>query len=399
MINDVAPSKRIRYYSLLDDSGYGQSAFSYMEALEDRGFEIIWSPMVWTKYGLAPWQMLSKAAQSPLDQTSERQSRFMQSIDSDKQYDTVIIHTMPEVYPKLVENGKYNIGYSVWETDTLPKHWPACIHAIDHLMVPCVFNVDLFSLENGPKVSVVPHLAEFKHRLNKKNKQNNFRAHYNINDSDYVFYTINSWSPRKAIDETLLCYLKAFTEEDNVCLVIKTDETYMDFKGETIHTNKTSRSRIDEMLALFDKPPRVVLIDRFISQEEILDLHLSCDCFYSLTHSEGWGLGAYAAATLGNPVIITGWGGQMDFLPKQFSYLVNYKLANVIVRLNWESYTADQNWAYAEHESAVKNLQHVFNNQAEAAKNGGRLAEYIANEFSDEKIINQLVTVIESRNE
>lgn len=399
MSKNQLPLKRIRYYSLLDGSGYGTSAFSYMEALEERGFEIIWSPMVWTKYGMAPWQMLPESMQEPLSETSDRQCRFIQTIDSTDNYDILIMHTVPEVYPKLVESEKYNIGYTVWETDKLPKHWPDCIRAIDHLMVPCKNNVELFSLKEGPKVSIVPHLPEFLLSDIQNSETNNFRAKHNIAENDFVFYNINSWTPRKAMKETLLCYLRAFTEKDNVCLILKTDETGMDFKQGITHTNKSTRSMVDEILTPFDEPPKVVLIDHTIPEEELLELHFVSDCFYSLTHSEGWGLGAYGAAALGKPVIITGWGGQTDFLPEQLSYLVDYNLEKVIERLNWESYTADQSWAYAESNSAIEHLQHVFHNQDEARVKGAKLAEYIADEFSNKKIVDQLVNVIEGCNE
>jgi len=399
MTSKQLPPKRIRYYSLLDGSGYGTSAFNYMEALEEQGYEIIWSPMVWTKYGMAPWEMLPKSMQQPLNETSDRQCRFMQTIGSNKEYEALVMHTMPEVYPKLVESGKKNIGYSVWETDTLPQHWSNCIRAIDHIMVPCKSNAELFSLEEGPEVSIVPHLAEFSLSAIQNSETNNFRAKHMIEEDDFVFYTINSWTPRKAMKETLLCYLRAFTEKDNVCLILKTDETGMDFKHGITHTNKSTRSMVDEILDSFDEPPKVLLIDHTIPQEELLELHLACDCFYSLTHSEGWGLGAYGAAALGKPIIITGWGGQTDFLPEQLSYLVDFKLEKVIERVNWESYTADQKWAYADLNSAIKHLQYVFHNQDEARVKGGKLAEYIADEFSNKKIVDQLVNVIESCNE
>ena len=399
MSGNRLPSKRIRYYSLLDGSGYGTSAFGYIEALEEQGFEIIWSPMEWTRYGMAPWEMLPDSMRSSLTETSERQNQFAKTIGSSKDYDTVILHTMPEVYPKLIEQGKRNIGYTVWETDKLPLHWPACIKVLDHLMVPCKNNQELFNIENGPKVSVVPHMIEFKNNLKQNQRKKNFRANYQINENDFVFYTINSWSPRKAMRETVMCYLNAFNNKDNVCLIVKTDEVGPELVGGILHTSRTTRSMIDEMKAPFDNPAKIVLIDKPISQDEIMQLHLASDCYYSLTHSEGWGLGAYGAASLGKPVIITGWGGQTDYLPNQHSYLVDYTLENVVELLNCESYTVDQRWAHARPNHAVKLLKHVYNNPDEAKNYGKQLAEHIAIEFSDKEITDQLIDVIYSNSD
>ena len=51
-----------------------------------------------------------------------------------------------------------------------------------------------------------------------------------------------------------------------------------------------------------------MLVDRTLSRNSMMALHARGDCFVSLCHSEGWGLGSFEAAALGNPVLITNYG-------------------------------------------------------------------------------------------
>jgi hypothetical protein len=51
-----------------------------------------------------------------------------------------------------------------------------------------------------------------------------------------------------------------------------------------------------------------------LSEAELLTIHNTSHCYVSAARGEAWGLGAFEAALLGNPVIMPGFGGQTDFL-------------------------------------------------------------------------------------
>ena len=40
----------------------------------------------------------------------------------------------------------------------------------------------------------------------------------------------------------------------------------------------------------------------------------------------GLGTGSFDAASFGNPSIVTGWGGHLDYLGSDYPYLVDYEL-------------------------------------------------------------------------
>ena len=73
----------------------------------------------------------------------------------------------------------------------------------------------------------------------------------------------------------------------------------------------------------------------------------------SVTRGEGWGLGPFDAATLGKPVIITGWGGHLDFLGADYPGLIAYTMAPVSGWLHGASYRPTQQWAVADRHDAA----------------------------------------------
>jgi hypothetical protein len=120
---------------------------------------------------------------------------------------------------------------------------------------------------------------------------------------DYVFYTIGEFSGRKGIDILIRSYLKAFTNDDAVVLVIKTHGSV----GEDV-----ARHYIDRHAT--HTSPKILLDYTRWSDDDIHRLHELGDTFVTFTRSEGHGLGACHAALHGKHVIMTAYGGQLDYL-------------------------------------------------------------------------------------
>lgn len=65
------------------------------------------------------------------------------------------------------------------------------------------------------------------------------------------------------------------------------------------------------------------------SAERMAALYALCDAYVSAHHSEGWGLGLSAAMSFGKPVIATAYSGNMQFMDRENSLPVDYKLEPV----------------------------------------------------------------------
>jgi len=385
----------IRYYSFSGASGYGEAALAYIECLLAEGISISWSPMVPTQWGSAPWHLLPdhmKPGIGEIEHSLHGRLELLQCLGREIDYDTVFIHTVPELWPKLVEPDKKNIGYTVWETDQLPAHWPAVLNSVDRICVPCEYNRKMFSLGKGAPVSVVPHAVRRSSQQVSEDECREFRVEHDIAEDMYLFYVISTWDPRKAMPETLHAFLMAFDADDNVCLLIKTDE-----EGCYDHTarRKATREMLDSILENYPSPAKIKLIDARVPDRDIQIIHATGDCFFSLTHSEGWGLGAFDAAASGNPVVITGWGGQLDFLPADSSYHVRYDFRTLQETKGWDSYTKNQKWAFADLDDAVRQLQHCYQYQREAKEKGLHLQAFVNNSFSFEQVTLSLLGAID----
>jgi hypothetical protein len=390
--------KGIKYYSFMWGGGYGEAGLAYMQCLINMGVDLTWSPLIWSRWGAVPWRLLPekmRPSKKEIEEGLEGRADLMEYFEKDIAYDTVFLHSVPEIWPKLVEADKVNIGYSVWETDNLPPHWPALLNKVDHLCVPCEFNRALFTLDQGPQVSVVPHVVRTSsYKCTAENIQN-FKRKYDIADNVYIFYIIAAWEPRKAMKETLQAYMQAFDADEDVCLLIKTDkEGWVGRLGKRVSVEQL----VENIVSEYPRPAKVILIAEQISELSLQLIHEIGDCFFSLTHSEGWGLGAFDAAASGNSVIITAWGGQMDYLPLDSCYHVSYKLDFIEKTAGWVSYDKIQKWAYADIEDASMQLRYCYQNKKEAKARGLQLQSFVNSRFSTEKVSSSLLRAIDYAN-
>jgi glycosyltransferase involved in cell wall biosynthesis len=141
---------------------------------------------------------------------------------------------------------------------------------------------------------------------------------YHVATAGYTFLHVSSCFPRKGADVLLDSYGRAFTDKDDVLLVIK--------------TFRNPHNRIDEMLAQHratnaDYPDVLLLMDD-ISEAQLKALYGHCDALVAPSRAEGFGLPIAEAMLSGLHVITTGWSGQMDFCDAQNADLIDFSFAH-----------------------------------------------------------------------
>lgn len=380
----------IKYLSYADHSGYGMSGMAYLDGLLNNGIALTWMPFVFGQYEYLPW--LSTQDRLPLDTEDSVTRRLLQIIGKPLDYDSVLMHTQPEYWPKYWEQGKRRIGYTVWETDHIPSHWAALLNTAEQIFVPCRFNVDVFQNDGvKPPLAIIPHIYRTPHDITQEETVA-LRKQLGIRDEQWVFYSINTWTARKAMWETVSAFLDAFTADDPVVLVIKTDNAGV--RNEDAPGITPTPQIIAELCAGRRHIPEIRLICRQMSSREIDTLHRIGDCFISLTHSEGWGLGAFDAAGLGNPLIITGWGGHLDYLSGNYFGLVDYRLVPVRDYRGYGSYEIRQRWAQAEREHAVHLLREIVRAPEAARRAAAETGVRIRRDFAQSPVIDRFIKAL-----
>ena len=394
--------KGVRYVSFAEHSGYGLSAQAYMKVLLDAGVPVQWLPLVAAPGGYAPWNEVDGGERWLASLAPEESPggpfgpQVRQRIGSEVDYDTVVLHCVPEYWPLYAEAGKHNLGYTVWETDGLPPHWIPLLNGVDQVLVPCRFNKPLFERCGVERpVDVVPHALPADPAPVTPDRAARFRALHAIPEAHFVFYATDVWSPRKAPWKTLHALLRAFTADDEVSFVFKTSARGPR-SGAEVDDLPTERL-VQEILAHYPNPPHVVVIRDSLSDEDVETLHGVGDCYVSLTHAEGWGLGAFQAAAAGRPVVMTGWGGQLDYLGAEWPYLVDFEMTPVIHAQGRGSYLPTQRWASASIEHAIDLLRAVRRSPERARAEARTLAERIRLAFNERVVGARLLEVLHQR--
>jgi glycosyltransferase involved in cell wall biosynthesis len=290
-------------------------------------------------------------------------------------YDTTLIHTQPEPYfeasylraglqPRLPRT--YRIGYWYWEFEDIPNSWAAHVAQLDELWVATEFVANAMRQRfDLPVYRLMPgiELPKFATRP---------RASFRLPENRFVFlfvFSMMSVMERKNPLGLIKAYRQAFGNDDRILLVLKT--TFGDLHPELLaqlHAAAADNS--------------IMVIDAVYSQEEILSLLSTADCYISLHRSEGWGLTMAEAMLLGKPTIATGYSGNVDFMTPANSLLVDYEL--VSLKRDYPPYTSGSQWAEPSIEHAAQLMRRVFENQQWARDLGQAAKEDLGQRLSIE---------------
>jgi glycosyltransferase involved in cell wall biosynthesis len=394
----------VKYIAYPNASGYGLAGMAYVRALHNAGVPVWWQPwFLWGEPHL--WTPRDGLATLPLAQAAEGGAALadllaliaatMRPID----YDAVVVHTVPEQFRSMIEPGKRMLGYTVWETDALPTHWLALLNAMDAIAVPSHMNAGIFRRDGVSRpVHVVPHIRRHAWNAAARDVATALRLRLRIPDDHFVFYTIGAWDPRKALEELMVTFATTFAIEDRVTLLIKTSSTIANAAQGGGGPVEFRVREIAEATARRLGRPRAnfaVIAADDIDGRTIDAIHAIGDCYVSLTHGEGWGMGAFDAAALGKPVLITGWGGQLDYLGEDYPGLIRHRMTRVVGWLPHASYQASQLWAAPDLEHAAQLMRAAAARDPALFQAAERVREEITNRFAEPIVAPQLMAAID----
>ncbi len=373
----------IRWYCVGPGSGFGNASESYISGLRRAGVPVTWTPLGWpSEIWGAPY--------GPTNRTIT-EAEHAEIAWSSIPYDSVIVHSTPlwNDHLKLEEDGKLLVAFTAWESDHLDDESKEVLAHYDLVLVPSEFNVEILQ-NSGLMVPVrsVPHIAR------------PLVAPESSRETDsFTFYTIATWTSRKAILDTVSAFCAAFRSDDNVSLIIHTTPEDLVALNETRRAGRPTGPRDATWFSLAravagrsDGPDIILSTDR-LSPDGIDALHLRGDCFVSLSRGEAWSLAAFDAAAAGNPVVVTGWGGTREFLPEDYPYFVEYDLVPTTDDPPdaWWTPRPGERWAKARVEHAATLLRTVFDDQDRARATGTVLRSRVRANYSNDAVTSTLI--------
>jgi glycosyltransferase involved in cell wall biosynthesis len=167
----------------------------------------------------------------------------------------------------------------------------------------------------------------------------------------FNFLHVSSFFPRKGPDVLLDAYGRAFTGDDDVCLLIKTFP----------NPHNRIHEQLINMREKYANYPNVLVIERDLTDGEMKALYSQCDVLVAPSCAEGFGLPLAEAMLSGLPVITTGWSGQMDFCNAENSWLVDYKFEQAKTHFQ----LTPSAWAACDLEGLARAMRTSFNTSPE----------------------------------
>ncbi len=181
---------------------------------------------------------------------------------------------------------KKNLGLIFTETDSIKwTPWVEKINLLDGIIVAC--NSSKECLENsGIKVPI--YIVPVPTDITKFSKQYE-KLKLPTND-DFIFYTIGTFDRRKNLSALLKAFHTEFDRSEPVSLVIKTNKFNLN-PQECGNEVQNYFSEIKKGLKLYSSLllyKQEIIITNYMSEEQINQLHNTCDCFVMSSHGEGY---------------------------------------------------------------------------------------------------------------
>ena len=191
------------------------------------------------------------------------------------------------------------IAYNVWESTLQPQRFFNRLLEYDQLWVPSKWQKECTIKQGYPKdrIKVVPEGVD----INTFYPEN--VKHPVTSDGRFKFVLFGRWDYRKSTKEVIETFLKTFSREEPIDLIVSIDNP---FSGDGLETT-------EKRLEHYDISDERVKVLHFPSRKDYVDILKSCHVFVSCARSEGWNLPLIESMACGIPSIYSDCSGQLEF--------------------------------------------------------------------------------------
>ena len=336
----------VRYVGYLaEGTGYGQAAREHLLAMAGSGVSVGARSILISEQG--PVEVPPDARHYP---------EVARLAACAPPYDTVVLHTPPEIFTSVREEGRRNIGVAAWETDVLPAAWVPPIRAVDEIWVPSEFCAQAFRAATDEHVAVIPHPVT--------PPSPRPRTFPDVPDDLFLFVSIFEWSDRKNPEALVRAFRRAFAGRRDVGLMLKVG---LRFGGDT----NALLSNIKRWISPFPwrSPPIYLLEQTDTASAVIAQLIARADAYASLHRAEGFGLCMAEAMAAGKPVVATGYSGNLEFMDASCAFLVDYDMVPLRQELSYHRFfSPDMQWAEPKMDDAIDKLRACVDRAGDRAR-------------------------------
>jgi glycosyltransferase involved in cell wall biosynthesis len=263
------------------------------------------------------------------------------------------VHPLFNIVP-----AKNTIFFTMWESSRFTDIFIDKSNTMQAMIVPNKWNKQSLELQgcNVP-IHIVPLFIDDKV----------FNYQEPIVQNKFIFGTAND-DPRKRVNETIKCFIKAFPKEKDVVLKVKLSKNSI--------INKFTDDRIK------------IITDSY-SQRQLVDFYASLNVFVSGVSSEGWGLHQHESMACGRPVIAACYAGLAEFMTEENSFCLKYN--EVPSTDYWE--TPGGKWSKYDEDHMIETMRYCYNNSSSVFQKGIIASENVSR-FNVANFISDISSVI-----
>jgi len=393
-------------------SGYGEHSRDLVRSLikMDRFDLFIWG----TRWGDTSYINLDT------DRDREIFNRMLKTPNLPRQPDVFIHITVPNEYMTV---GKYNIGITAGiETTHCSSPWIEGMNRMDLNIVPSKHAKEVFEKTTFTKVDERTKQPVGQLKVEKpveilfegvdtsvfkldENIPSTMRHELKDIPESFCFLYVGHWlqgemfQDRKDVGGLIKVFLETFKNVQNPpALILKTalaTNSVMD-RTEIERRIKSVRTSVPAGKSL----PNIYLLHGELTVEEMNGLynHPKIKAHISFTKGEGFGRPLLEATLSRKPVIAPNWGGQVDFLNKEFAILLPGQLTQVHPSAVWENVIIpESSWFSVNYQVASNVMMQVWKDYQKFKLNALKQAMYSEQNFSLNKMHEQFIKILDER--
>jgi len=266
--------------------------------------------------------------------------------------------------PVDFKRGKnYNIGFSYWETDTLPSSWVPRLRECDEIWTTSKWAGEVFRKNTG-----VDNVHSFRLGV----ESDLFYTSEMVSDGPFTFLHVGSPSTRKNCQMAFDAFIKTYGSNKNVRMIIKSigpaDARFTD--GNMILGPANSHDRIE-------------VIDYEMTESELADLYRSVHCLLYPTRGEGWGMIPFNSIACGTPTICTNATSCTEYADLSVPLDFKWSSDNTFGIYNGGT------WADPDFDDLCDKMRYVVDNYQEVKQKTVKGGKIIHKEYSWQSVVNE----------
>ena len=347
--------------SIRADTGLGQSCRLIATQIENSGL---------------PFTIYNYEQTSNLEQTDHS---FDKKITNTNPYQINLLHINPRELGIALNqmgfsilNGKYNIGFWLWELEEFPDEWCFYFKLLDEIWTPSEFISRTIRKKTTIPVITIPYVVSvpFDSHI--------YRKDFGLPENTFLFlmaYDNSSIGERKNPFGAIRAFQQAFSPKDRtVGLVIK-----------ALHLKQTELKQLKKKCREYEN---IYILTKPMEKIRFNSLLHCCNALLSLHRAEGFGLVLAEAMYLGKPVIATNWSANTEFMDKETACMIDYDL--VTLEKNYGPFLKGQKWADPNIKQAATEMKKL-KEQKDYYYTKGKLAQTSIKQLLSSERINKLI--------